>query len=261
MSPELATFLTRLQTHGLSDQPDAGAVLSAYQDFVASCDLPLFVLGVMSTKPDGTPELSSMWSNVDRGWLDEYDACNYDSHDYVLLEARKLQQQHEMTLGLKWSRSTAERSDVTPQTRQVLRGAADAGLFSAVSFWGHAEKLGVDGGGRTFGFTLGAPEKTEEHVETLFRANHNALLIATFAMLPVLRPQIERARDGFAGRLTPREREVLAHFTQGLRPERIAERLDLSRVTVDLHATSARRKLGAQTMPEAVAKAIRFGLI
>lgn len=260
MSPELTAFLSRLQEQLLGAQPDGEAAIAAYQRFIAACDLPYFVLGVMTTKPDSPPELSAMRSNMTPAWLEEYEACNYDAHDYVLLEAHK-RQEPEVMMGLKWSRSTADRPDVSPETRQVLRGAADAGLVSAISFWGRTEQFSDCPGGRVFGLSIGAPEKTEEHVETLFRDRQNELLIAAFAMLPVLRPMAERARGGFRGHLTPREREVLLRFSQGLRPERIAEKLGLARVTVDLHAANARRKLSAQTVAEAVAKAIVYGVI
>lgn len=56
--------------------------------------------------------------------------------------------------------------------------------------------------------------------------------------------------------LSPRERECLLRLAQGERVDRIAERLGLSTVTVELHLRNARRKLGARTSPEAVAKAV-----
>lgn len=62
-------------------------------------------------------------------------------------------------------------------------------------------------------------------------------------------------------RLTPRERECLLWLTAGLRSDRIAERLGLARVTVDLHLARARRRLGARTREQAVAKALTLGLL
>lgn len=61
--------------------------------------------------------------------------------------------------------------------------------------------------------------------------------------------------------LTPRERECLAFVAAGLRPDRIAERLSVARVTVDLHLSNARRRLRARTLAEAVAKALIQGQI
>ncbi len=62
-------------------------------------------------------------------------------------------------------------------------------------------------------------------------------------------------------RLSPRERECLLWLVAGLRSDRIAERLGLSRATVDLHLSRARRRLGARTREQAVAKALALGLL
>lgn len=64
-----------------------------------------------------------------------------------------------------------------------------------------------------------------------------------------------------AGMLSGRERECLTYLAAGLRPDRIAERLSLARVTVDLHLANARRRLKARTLAEAVAKAFVQGQI
>jgi LuxR family transcriptional regulator, quorum-sensing system regulator SdiA len=61
--------------------------------------------------------------------------------------------------------------------------------------------------------------------------------------------------------LTPRERECLQHSASGLTAKRIADRLNRSTATVNLHLNSAARKLGASNRVEAVAKAIKYQLL
>jgi DNA-binding CsgD family transcriptional regulator len=69
------------------------------------------------------------------------------------------------------------------------------------------------------------------------------------------------ATRGNAAGLTEREVEVLALVAAGLRNGQIAERLFLSRRTVDHHVSAILRKLGAGTRGEAASLGIRLGLI
>ncbi|BCX49265.1 DNA-binding response regulator, NarL/FixJ family [Haloferula helveola] len=61
--------------------------------------------------------------------------------------------------------------------------------------------------------------------------------------------------------LTKREEEVLRHMVKGHIKKEIADLLDISLHTVDMHLRSVYRKLHVQTQTEAVSKAIRKGLI
>ena len=61
--------------------------------------------------------------------------------------------------------------------------------------------------------------------------------------------------------LTARELEVLSHLSAGESSRHIAATLDISTETVRSHVQAIRRKLGARSRLEAVATAIRRGLI
>jgi DNA-binding NarL/FixJ family response regulator len=61
--------------------------------------------------------------------------------------------------------------------------------------------------------------------------------------------------------LTPREREVLACFAEGLGSESIARRLAIAKVTVRNHAQRILSKLRVHSRLAAVARGYRDGLI
>ncbi len=58
--------------------------------------------------------------------------------------------------------------------------------------------------------------------------------------------------------LSSRERDCLQLIARGLRVDAIGDRLAIATVTVELHLRSARRKLGAKTTAEAVARALLY---
>jgi DNA-binding CsgD family transcriptional regulator len=61
--------------------------------------------------------------------------------------------------------------------------------------------------------------------------------------------------------LTVRERDCLAFFADGMRTAQVAYKLGISEGTVELHLRNARGRLKAKTRDQAVALAVRAGLI
>ncbi len=61
--------------------------------------------------------------------------------------------------------------------------------------------------------------------------------------------------------LTSREIEVLRALVHGLIKKEIADQLNISQHTVDMHLRAVYRKLGVRTQTEAVSKALRQGLV
>jgi len=61
-------------------------------------------------------------------------------------------------------------------------------------------------------------------------------------------------------RLSPREREVLALVTSGLKNKQIAFRLDVAEITVKAHRGHVMQKMGAQSLAELVKIAETLGI-
>ncbi|PFG62228.1 regulatory LuxR family protein [Thioclava sp. ES.031] len=85
------------------------------------------------------------------------------------------------------------------------------------------------------------------------------LVIVTSEEEDGLRNLAEAPREKM--RLTPRERNVLHGLVRGRRRDQLAHDLDIAIPTIDLHSANLRRKLGARTIVEAVAIALKFGLM
>jgi DNA-binding NarL/FixJ family response regulator len=84
-----------------------------------------------------------------------------------------------------------------------------------------------------------------------------AMLRAGGTALPAL--DLDESDD--VGRLTPREREVLAGLDEGLRMKQLAAELGVSEATVKTHAQNLFRKLGATSRAEVVREARRQGIL
>lgn len=74
-------------------------------------------------------------------------------------------------------------------------------------------------------------------------------------------PRARRPSTGRVPALTPREHEILAMLAEGLPNKLIASRLGISDHTVKTHLEAVFDKLGASNRAEAVARAVRMGLL
>ena len=74
-------------------------------------------------------------------------------------------------------------------------------------------------------------------------------------------PVLRNPPPGYGQILTPREMQALRLLAEGLPNKTIADRLGISENTVKFHINSILSKLGARSRTEAVALAVRAGLI
>jgi DNA-binding NarL/FixJ family response regulator len=113
---------------------------------------------------------------------------------------------------------------------------------------------------RALGLRASLPLRaTAEELAAAVRAVHAGLVVLHPAALG---PSAAGDPPGTAGApLTTREREILELMADGASNRIIAARLAISRHTVKFHVASILAKLGATSRTEAVARALRGGLL
>ncbi|MDK9721155.1 MAG: helix-turn-helix transcriptional regulator [Rhodospirillales bacterium] len=109
-------------------------------------------------------------------------------------------------------------------------------------------------------FNRAAEWTWESEAPALREENELALRIAAHYLRCHL-SGLERHAACEAVHLTPRESQALACVAQGLNSKAAARIMGSMPKTVDLHIDNARKKLGAATRVEAVAKALKLGAI
>ncbi|CAN5381903.1 LuxR family transcriptional regulator [soil metagenome] len=186
----------------------------------------------------GSPAMSTMRSD----WIDYYIERQYDLADPLVDHVRASRQEPILF-------ETA--SHFGPC--KVLSEASEAGLNAGVLI-SLPGSIGMSrpGAGIVMGSTMGAPETFR-----LIRENGRSLVALANLFHAGAVGELMRRRYG-AARLTPRERDCLQHVARGSRISAIAFDLELAEVTVGMHLKNARKKLGARSLPEAVARGLLF---
>lgn len=114
------------------------------------------------------------------------------------------------------------------------------------------------------------PDPTAEEIVAAVLAAAQGLLVvapALAATLLVRNAPRDAARDAMDATptttptLTPRELEILGWLAEGLANKQVAARLGLSEHTVKTHLAHVFEKLGVGTRAEAVARAVRLGVL
>lgn len=87
------------------------------------------------------------------------------------------------------------------------------------------------------------------------------LVVMEQGLATIQPPDRDPAPSELMSDLTPREREVLGLLAEGLPNKSISDRLEITEHTVKFHVNAILSKLGAQSRTEAVARAIRLGMV
>jgi two-component system response regulator DevR len=98
-------------------------------------------------------------------------------------------------------------------------------------------------------------------VTSAVRAAASGEAVISPEMLARLLPRLHRGRGAVQPALTEREREVLALVAEGRTNAAIAEELTVSVHTIRNHVANLSAKLGATSKLEALAIAVRDGLL
>jgi DNA-binding NarL/FixJ family response regulator len=103
--------------------------------------------------------------------------------------------------------------------------------------------------------------KAIQEVTSAVRAAKAGEALISPSMLARLLPRLRHNPRGLGTDLTPREVEVLKFLAEGVSNQQMAEKLVLSMHTVRNHVQNVITKLGAHSKLEAVATAVREGII
>lgn len=226
---------------------DLWAATAAYLDQLGlSCSIYTFV------KP-GRHDKPRFWTSLPAFWQDRYVDRNYARVDPFFRHCCNTFE--PIGTGPEY---LADHPFLTKAERQFIHEGAVTGFRS-----GFSAPVGLVGGAGFGGWNFGSLMSRRELESILAERGRDLRLIAFY--VHHFAEQLDSGVDGTDERpyapLTDREKECLLWLGRGLRTDAIADRLGIASVTVDLHFKGARRKLGAVTREEALAKAIAANLI
>jgi LuxR family transcriptional activator of conjugal transfer of Ti plasmids len=223
----------------------------AVGDYLGGFDIHMFT-SLLAVRDESAVRINWL-SNCERNWLTTYVDEGYQRLDYAVRRHVVEKDERSILVGRDF---TEHHEDMTGAERQFYDEAAEVGLVSGMTLPRFTEAPGgVVATGFSFWTALG-----REGFSSMMRSHGREALLFLLAVEQKLLPPMLRNVMGYEP-FTQRERDCLTHIARGRRADDIADRLCVSTPTVRLHLNSARRKLGAKTLPEAVAKALTAGMI
>jgi DNA-binding NarL/FixJ family response regulator len=150
--------------------------------------------------------------------------------------------------------ATRRIKEVSPETKVVIMTAHDDDQLLVEA---------VEAGASGF---LGKREAVDEVLSAAKAAAEGEVLIDSGTLTRILRQvaldrEAQREVTERVALLTGREREILQLLAEGCRNEDIAEKLSISPMTVQTHIRNLLPKLGVHSKLEAVALAVRIGIV
>lgn len=207
-----------------------------------------FLCGWASAPRPDRDALLYVFTTVDPRW-----ALIYDQEHYVEVDPR-IQDVYDVTTLCLWS--AEELRGRSPRRDRFFDDAERFGIRSGASFrWHDAEGNGV-----LIAYNSGLPrlrmDAVREVADTLYGFGHG---FHEFIVRHVVEKDLPSRLRGAA--LTRRETEALQFVAKGLTLQDIGVKMGIRPRTVRFHVDSATTKLGAMKREEAVALAVKAGLI
>lgn len=188
----------------------------------------------------GDPAMSTMRSD----WIEYYTERQYDLRDDAVAHVR-----HGNIHPMLWSLEQAPRLRSGHINFEAGEAGLKAGLLVPL-----AGPAGSDLPGAAI--MLGSGYNEAEFLK-LIGGNGMALVALAHLFHAGAVGELIRRRHNVAA-LSSRERDCLQLIARGFRVDAISHRLGIAIVTVEVHLRGARRKLGAKTTAEAVARALLY---
>lgn len=186
---------------------------------------------------------SVLFHNIPAEWVAAYSARGYALRDPVIRRMKS------MPAPFFWNELEPKFLD-DPAASRVMDEGKDFGLKQGFS----ASLLSLDG--QVVGFSLSG-----RNFEVNPAMRGVLALVATYSIGRAIALQQESSSQQKSIRLSTREREALQWASEGKADWEIGSIMSISEHGADKHMRSARSKLGAMNRTQAVAEAIRRGLI
>lgn len=242
----------------LTGDAKAGRGIDAFWAYLQGIGVEIASFGSFSMNDKGQGDQGNFGaSNLPRDFIDEYFEREWFRNDHTLRAAARLTPAMPTIAVTAGRAAIATLSPDDADCVDVIQHNADAGMVEGFSLVGRLPFPGRDGQSRYYIISLGGDAGSAAAA----RAKQAEIRVALFALHGLLLPRFHAAADGVTEPLSVRERDVLARVAAGDMRDEIGFRMNLAVPTVDLHLRRIREKLRAQNLPEAVAKAMRYGLL
>lgn len=249
--PFSSEFISALDA--LSETNSGDKALTVLNDYITHCGFDNYNYSVVSdaTVAESDPEIT-MYSTMEATWIDYYFDKQLAADDY-LVDHLTSGRFNPILVGNNLDGLTPELS--APQ-QNAIDLAYEAGLHAGLGIILPSPTHYSD---LASGICLSS-RMSRRDFTAMFDIHREEILLLVHIVHQHMGPTLMRQKYGYE-RLTARERDCLLLLSNGLRPQRIAERLGLADITIHTHLRTARLKLKSKTMPQAVAMAIKLGEI